>query len=556
MVDKKSLLLCVGLAIGIPLFLWAVGPGEAPNHEPVIAPTNTAELLALAHRDKASNHIIDTFVNSRPVHSVASELTSHAEAGDQYAQTLLCYLSWDGLNTLRSTDTAIQYCERSAAQGHHAAMINLGLMYENQGDIKQAKAWFEKAGERGGYSLWRLAASGKISMSGRQARHYLMSGAKADDPQAQYALGNTLNASGNKKEGRKWLQIAGDNHDFRAYVDLGIIYESGDGVDKDRQTAKSYFLKAAEANNPVALLRLGYFHSPHLNPDAQQSDMPEAIEWYERAAKHPVRKHRWEAKQRLSVIYLEPGALHNPEKAKEWLLSGAKDNDPHAQYLLGSILFEDKNAGESHRAEAIRWLLRAKLRGSEDAQQYLVSRYYGSGYQKAYAPYINWLKREAEHGNASAAFELAESYLMKNGVNASTPKAIKYLEIAANKNHYEAHGHLAGILMYEYKNDPKMVQKALRHAEIAASNNVSTAQTLLANSYLKGSNVPQNSQTAYAWSLFIASSESEDRNDYYENFKNEIRAKLTNSEIQKAEQHVDQCKRSQFKNCPLLVTEI
>lgn len=553
MVDKKSLILCLGLAVGIPLFLWAASPKETSNNEPVIAPTNTTELLALAQRDKATNHIIKTFVNSRPAHSVASELTPHAEAGDQYAQTLLCYLLWDGLNSLRDTATAIEYCRLSADQGHSAAMVNLGLMFEKQGDIKTAKKWFKKANERGWYSLWRLAAQGKINMSPKQAASYLKSAARANDAQAQYELGRLLNASGSQKEARKWLQKAGENHDFRGFVDLGIIYESGDGVAKDREKAKSYFLKAADANQPVALLRLGYFHSPHINPDAKKSDLSEAIKWFERAAIHPVRKHRWEAKYRLSTIYLEPGIFNSPEKAQKWMLLGAKDNDPRTQFLLGRTLIEDRNVGETQKTEGIKWLLRAKLRGSDEAGQYLQTSYYNSGFQRAYAPYIKWLTREAKNGNATAAFELGQAYLMKNGVDTSTPKAIKYLELAARGKHFEAHGLLAGILLYEHGNNPKIVEKALNHAEIAASNNVTSAQMLLANSYLKGSNVTKNPQIAYAWSLLVLQSRP---NEFNETFKNEIEVTLNNDQIQQAKQHVHQCDKSQFQKCPLLVTKI
>ncbi len=550
MFDKKSITLCLGLVIAIPLFLWAFPIQSPDSDEPVTPPSTTKELLALAHSNKASNHIINSFVESQPANSVATELTSHAKSGDQYAQTLLCFLWWEGRNSLRNTEGAIRYCQKSAAQGNAAAMVNLGIMHENQNDLKEAQKWYKKAGDRGWYSLWRMAATGKISMRQKQAASYLRAAAKAEDAHAQYEMGRILNYSGSKPNARKWLKKAAENHDYRGFVELGQIYEAGDGVTKDRAAAKRLFLKAAEANHPVALLRLGYFHSPHINPDATIHDLAEAIKWFERAAKHPERKHRLEAKQRLSTLY---NHLNDPEKAKEWLLSGARDNNPSAQFELGRILSSDQNASDAQKREGVKWLLRAKLRGNSSAHHYLSSMYYYTGFQKPYAPYIDWLSKDARAGNSSAALELAKSYLAKNGVDESTSKAIEYLEISATGGQMEAHHLLAVALLNKYSDDPDKLYKAMQHAELAASKNVTSAQLLLSNTYLHGRGVNKDAEKAYAWSLFAAEAEP---NEYNVNFKNEIKASLTRSQIEQAERSAEQCARSRFNNCSLLFVKL
>ena len=47
----------------------------------------------------------------------------------------------------------------------------------------------------------------------------------------------------------------------RVWVDLGVRYEEGDGMEQDEQEAARWFLKAAQEEDPDAQFRLGMLYA-------------------------------------------------------------------------------------------------------------------------------------------------------------------------------------------------------------------------------------------------------------------------------------------------------
>lgn len=58
----------------------------------------------------------------------------------------------------------------------------------------------------------------------------------------------------------KWYKRAAENEDPRAQHNLGILYLSGEGVEKNLEKAKKYFKKAAEQSLGEAVYHLSLLY--------------------------------------------------------------------------------------------------------------------------------------------------------------------------------------------------------------------------------------------------------------------------------------------------------
>ena len=71
-----------------------------------------------------------------------------------------------------------------------------------------------------------------------------------------YTRGNDVPVNFNK--GFDYINKAARLGNLFAKTELGYIYENGEGVSKNLQKSKSYFVEAAENNHPEALAKLGF----------------------------------------------------------------------------------------------------------------------------------------------------------------------------------------------------------------------------------------------------------------------------------------------------------
>lgn len=86
--------------------------------------------------------------------------------------------------------------------------------------------------------------------------------ADKNDADAQGSLGGRYYSMGDYKNALKWFKRASKNGDVRSLYNIGLMYEKGNGVDKNISTAHDYYVKAAKKNNPFAMNRVGelYYH--------------------------------------------------------------------------------------------------------------------------------------------------------------------------------------------------------------------------------------------------------------------------------------------------------
>ena len=77
------------------------------------------------------------------------------------------------------------------------------------------------------------------------------------------------------------LGKAADKGDADAQKNLGVMYKSGTGVEKDLVEAVKWFRKAADRGNVSAQFALGLMYA---NGEGLEPDLTEAVKWYRKAA--------------------------------------------------------------------------------------------------------------------------------------------------------------------------------------------------------------------------------------------------------------------------------
>jgi hypothetical protein len=80
----------------------------------------------------------------------------------------------------------------------------------------------------------------------------------------------------------KWIKLAAEKGHLQAQNDVGVMYETGQGVNQNPQQAMYWFKKSAEGNYPLGHYNLGRAYDTGM---AGRKNFSEAIKSYRRAAK-------------------------------------------------------------------------------------------------------------------------------------------------------------------------------------------------------------------------------------------------------------------------------
>ncbi len=299
-------------------------------------------------------------------------LQADADQGDVDALTALGELTYNNLGGHVDQAEARRLLREAGEKGGAFAAYRLGQIYilgrGTPVNSAEATRWFTLASERGfveaesqlGYLYWngnywdgskpvhddalavahfRVAANAQVTSSyfylgvayqlGRgvtadpaeAARWYRLSIDKTDEPTAMENLGLLyLSGAGVQRdyaEARRLLERAAAAGDDHANFHLGVIYSQGRGVAVDEKVAITYYRKAAEAGETVAMYNLAALLQ-HSNGNAA---LHAAIGWYEKASD----AGDGDADYQLAVAYINgTGVARNDIKAGEYLIQSIR----------------------------------------------------------------------------------------------------------------------------------------------------------------------------------------------------------------------------------------
>lgn len=177
--------------------------------------------------------------------------------------------------------------------------------------------------------------------------------------------------SPNSKEVAREYQQLAEQGDMEAHFQLGVMYESGQGVQWDPSVAVRHYREAAKLGHAWAQYNLGVLVA---KGEGVPQDPSAAVRHYREAAK---RGNAW-AQYNLGVMLLRgEGAAQDPTAAAECFRRAAEHGIADAQINLGRMYYCADGVPGDH-AEAARCFRMAAVRGSAEAQ-YRLSRMYATG---------------------------------------------------------------------------------------------------------------------------------------------------------------------------------
>ena len=152
-------------------------------------------------------------------------------------------------------------------------------------------------------------------------------------------------------EFRGWLALA-NNGDAGAQLQVGTLYDQGEGVANNPQQAVAWFRAAALQGNAHAQHYLGLMYA---KGRGTVKDDVLAAEWFGKAAEQGFAK----AQYQLGKAYAEGvGVEKNSENSLFWLHKSANQGNSSAQYCLGQV-YAKGDGVEKDAEKAAEWMYHA-----------------------------------------------------------------------------------------------------------------------------------------------------------------------------------------------------
>jgi len=234
----------------------------------------------------------------------------------------------------------------------------------------------------------------------------------------------------------KERKTAAESGDVKAQTDLALMYDRGEGIDKDYQEAIKWYKLAANQGYARAQRNLAISYSKGEGVD---QDYQEAMKWYKLAAE------QGDASAQVFLGHMCEkglGVSPNDQEAFKWYKLAAEQGESIAQYTIGNFYDEGKGVTQDYE-QAAKWYRLSAEQGSPLAQGILGWMYSkGQGVPQDYKEAFKWHKLAAESGfgttQKAAQKNLGYTYWKGLGVSKDLKEAIKWYKIAADQGDIDA----------------------------------------------------------------------------------------------------------------------
>ena len=312
-----------------------------------------------------------------------------------------------------------------------------------------------------------LDGTGGVEKNDELVRHWLVKGAELGNVEAQSGAGTWFADKGDYDTARKWLEKAAAQGSVYAMNNLGVLYQNGKGVERNRTTAGEWWEKAAANGSEAAkenLLRhfgdddasVDRVPRDSARGDDHSVDRGEEVK-LPRNIRDLVKKANGGCayageRTRLALPRRDRRRGENEELERQWLEKGAELGDVEAQNNFGMMLdgegdyegarrwwelaaaqgdviamsniaqlYANGEGVEKNISTAAEWFLKAAMKGNHESQ-------FNYGYHlaknlKQYAEGALWYERSAAQGNVRAMNELGTLYFRGDGVEQNVSKA-------------------------------------------------------------------------------------------------------------------------------------
>ena len=273
-------------------------------------------------------------------------------------------------------------------------------------------------------------------------------------------------------------------------------------MEQDDARALELYTASAQQDFPYAAYELGKMYRDGIGceKDAEASE-----QWYRQAfagfLELEQQSHDDKLQYRIGWMLLHGvGTGKDETAAREWFEQASKLDNPHAQYQLARMIFNDPSSTPEQTAQALERLTKAAEAG-QDCAQYALGKIYldGQGAEKDIQKAVALFTLAATKENSFAAFALGKLYLAGDAALPRDPAAaLKWLTYAAELGNQFAQYRL-GKLLLQGEDAPKDVKAAIRWLTAAAEQGNQYAQYALGKLYLLGKEVPKDRSSAIKW---------------------------------------------------------
>ncbi len=378
-----------------------------------------------------------------------------ARAGVPQAQYELAteMLSFDAEEA--SPEQAFSWCKKAAEQGIPAAQCALADRYlKGEGvarDVTAAYGWYRKAARQ-----YHIAAQVALAQLDEQGQ------GRGSGGRSRFFAG----AADRRRDAPRWVEAA-ECGNAEAKFGLGMMFEYGWGVPKDRSQALIWFQASAQQQHAPAQFAV----ARSCEEDGRDH---EALLWYEQAANAGMS----EAVCALSRLYWSGRATSMSRvTGVQWTMKAAEIGEVTAMMKLAKLF--DAN----HDELALAYLEKAASYGLSEAQ-YQLGRLHQLDTESSSEAAFGYYQRAADQGHVLAQSALGSMYLNGQGVVSDPSHARLWLEKAAQQGEGSAQWKLALLLMSGAIGVERNLKQAFVWCQKAAKSGFTPAQatfgTLLA----------------------------------------------------------------------------
>jgi TPR repeat protein len=178
-----------------------------------------------------------------------------------------------------------------------------------------------------------------------------------------------------------------------AMLDLGVMYQTGNGVAQDDAEAVRWYRAAARAGNVEGMLSLGMMYET--GTGVAPNDV-KALRWFRSAAE----AGNAAGMTKLGISYQSGrGVAPSLAEAERWFRAAAEAGDARGMFNLATMYFSGEGVAQDY-AEAVRWYRAAAEAGDADAMRSLGAMYRtGDGVRRNRAEAERWFAAAEAAGN-------------------------------------------------------------------------------------------------------------------------------------------------------------
>ena len=163
---------------------------------------------------------------------------------------------------------------------------------------------------------------------------------------AEFARGVTAYNAGDYVKAAVEFLIAAQKGDVRAQLNLGLLYDQGQGVEQDYAQAVMWYTRAAQGGDAMAQANLAAMYFDGLGVE---QDDKKAAQWYLKAAQagNPI------AQYNLGVLYGEGiGLESDPVQSYVWLEIAAQNGEQVTEQERAALI-EQLDNGQLENAKTL-----------------------------------------------------------------------------------------------------------------------------------------------------------------------------------------------------------